>query len=490
MPAIDIPLLAVLLVCAPLSGAVLTFILEAPARWIAGTTALLTLGVALGLIRSLGPTPERYALGGWEAPLGIVLQVDSLSALMVLMTALVGTAATFSIGPRDKGTDEPMFWPLWLGLWSGLNGLFLTGDLFNVYVTLEMIGLAAAALCGLGASREALEAALRYLLISLIGSLCYLMGVALIYRSFGTLDLAMLGTLIEATPATLLAFALMTAGLLLKTALFPLHFWLPPAHANAPAAVSAVLSGLVVKGTFYLVIRLWLEVFGDLTPLGFSQLLGGLGAAAVIWGSMQAIRAERLKMLVAYSTVAQLGYLFLAFALLDLAPGPMMMTAIVLFMVAHAFAKAAMFLAAGTTLTELGHDRIADLAGASRRLGPALFAFGLAGISIVGLPPSGGFTAKWLLLTEAIALGSWLIVAVLIGGSLLAAAYVLRPLASAMRTNDAPPAGDDASPRPKTATWPALALALGSLALGFAAPEIIPLFEGAPETAPPVERAP
>lgn len=490
MPAIDIPLLAVLVVCAPLSGAVLTFVLEGPARHVVRAVALLTLGVAFGLIQGLTLTPQRYALGGWEAPLGIVLQVDSLSALMVLMTALVGTVATFSIGPRDKGTDEPMFWPLWLGLWSGLNGLFLTGDLFNVYVTLEMVGLAAAALCGLGASREALEAALRYLLISLIGSLCYLMGVALIYRSFGALDLAMLGTLIEPTPATLLACALMTAGLLLKTALFPLHFWLPPAHANAPAAVSAVLSGLVVKGTFYLMLRLWLELFGPLVPGGYSQLLGGLGAAAVIWGSVQALRALRLKMLVAYSTVAQLGYLFLAFALLDLAPGPMMMTAIILFMVAHAFAKAAMFLAAGTTLTALGHDRIADLAGTSRRLGPALFAFGLAGISIVGLPPSGGFTAKWLLLTEAIALGSWLIVAVLIGGSLLAAAYVLRPLAAAMRTADAPPAGDDTPLRPKPASWPALVLALGSLALGFAAPEILPLFDHAPGQDSRLEPAP
>lgn len=475
MLASEAPLFAVAVVGTPLAGAVLTFVVARSARTLGRTVAMLTVGAALGLILSLDRGPVRFLVGGWEAPLGIVLNIDPLSGLMVLMSAIVAGFASFGVARRGTLADEPLFWPLWLSLWSGLNGLFLSGDLFNIYVTLELVGLTAAALSGFAATREALEAALRYLLVNLIGSLCYLMGVALLYRAYGSLDIATLAAVIQPTPAVLAAFAVMVAGLLLKTALFPLHFWLPPAHANAPAVVSAVLSGLVVKATFYLVLRLWLDLFGGTMPDVCNQLLGGLGAAAVIWGSVQALRAPRLKMLVAYSTVAQLGYLFLAFALIGSAGRPELMTAIVVFALAHAFAKAAMFLAAGAVLTELGHDRIAELAGAGQRLGLPLFALGLAGISIVGLPPSGGFAAKWLLLTGAISAGAWLVAAVLIAGSLLAAGYVARPLAMSFRAPEAVAPRDGTSIA--SGAWPALALALGSLALGFASPEILALLE-------------
>lgn len=489
MLAGEAPLFAVAAVGTPLAGALLTFVLVPWARTLGRTTAVLTLGAALGLAGGLGGAPVRHALGGWDAPLGIVLHVDPLAALMVLMSAVV--AACVSLGIRhDAFVKEPMAWPLWLGLWSGLNALFLSGDLFNVYVTLELVGLTAAALSGLGTAREAHEAALRYLLVSLIGSLCYLMGVALLYRAFGSLDIAALASVIRPTPAAFAALAAMVAGLLLKTALFPFHFWLPPAHANAPAVVSAVLSGLVVKATFYLVLRLWLDLFGGIAPDAFGRLLGALGAAAVVWGSIQALRTPRLKMLVAYSTVAQLGYLFLAFALAEVAAGPELLTAIVVFAIAHAFAKAAMFLAAGAILATLGHDRIAELAGAGRRLGLPLFALGLAGISIVGLPPSGGFAAKWLLLTGAIGAGLWPVAAVLIAGSLLAAGYVMRPLATSFLAQDGAVGGD--GPRAAPGAWPALALALGSLALGFASPTILALFgqDAMPPLAVRVDGAP
>jgi formate hydrogenlyase subunit 3/multisubunit Na+/H+ antiporter MnhD subunit len=227
----------------------------------------------------------------------------------------------------------------------------------------------------------------------------------------------------------------MTGGLLLKTALFPLHFWLPPAHANAPAPVSAALSALVVKAGFYLVLRLWLEVFAPLTTPAAATLLGVLGAAAVLWGSWKALRAERLKLLAAYSTVAQLGYLFLFFPLLAaLPPGPTRQAVLggaLVLALTHGCAKSALFLAAGVVQQRAGHDRIRELDGTAQALPATTFTIALAGVALIGLPPSGSFLGKWQLISGSLTTGQWLWVPVVLTGSLLAAAYVFRVLGHA-----------------------------------------------------------
>ena len=165
------------------------------------------------------------------------------------------------------------------------------------------------------ASATALTAALRYLFVSLSASLFYLLGVGLVYGQCATVDLPSLAAQAQPGPTLWVALALMTGGLIAKAALFPMHFWLPPAHANAPAPVSALLSALVVKGSFYILLRLWFEAFPALLTPAVAQLFGLLGAAAILWGSVNALFQTRLKLLIAYSTVAQLGYLFLLFPL-------------------------------------------------------------------------------------------------------------------------------------------------------------------------------
>ena len=298
------------------------------------------------------------------------------------------------------------------------------------------------ALAALSGKRAALEAALRYLIVGLLGSMAYLAGVALIYTAYGTLDLSAVAGVIRAEPAAWAAMALMTAGLLLKTALFPLHFWLPPAHANAPAPVSAALSALVVKAAFYLVLRLWLDLFAPVTTTGAAGLLGLLGAAAVLWGSWQALRAERLKLMAAYSTVAQVGYLFLFFPLLAGVPeGPARDAAFggaVLLALTHGLAKGALFLAAGVVQQLAGHDCIRDLDGTAQGLPVTTFAVALAGIALIGLPPSGAFIGKWELISGAIAAGQWFWVPVVLAGSLLAGAYVFRVIGHAFGHGPAP----------------------------------------------------
>jgi formate hydrogenlyase subunit 3/multisubunit Na+/H+ antiporter MnhD subunit len=258
----------------------------------------------------------------------------------------------------------------------------------------------------------------------------------------------------------------MTAGLLAKTALFPVHLWLPPAHANAPAAASAVLSGLVVKGSFFLTLRLWFYVLPALPTDKIAAVLGWLGSAAVIVGSIVALRQARLKLLIAYSTVAQIGYLFLVF---PLAAGAHTWSAIgwsagLMQVLAHAFAKAAMFFSAGLLAEALGHDQIARLGGAARALPLTFLTIALGGLSLMGLPPSGGFNAKWLMLQASIASGQWLWTLPILAGSLLAAGYVYRILAPALSDGEV-----SLELRPKRShEMIALALTAIAVALGFA----------------------
>ncbi|MGB5830416.1 MAG: proton-conducting transporter membrane subunit, partial [Thiohalocapsa sp.] len=386
----------------------------------------------------------RLELGGWGAPLGIALQADGLSTAMLIMANLVALGISVYATSYFKETDKALhFWPLWMLLWAALNGLFLAADLFNLYVMLELLGLAAAALGALTGSRDAVSANLRYLLVGLLGSMTYLLGVALLYTAYGTLDMGLLADALQ-TPGLIdgTALVLMTAGLALKAALFPLHFWLPPAHANAPAPVSAALSALVVKAAFYLILRLWLELFAPVASLGATQVLGLLGAGAVVWGSWRALRAERLKLLAAYSTVAQIGYLFLFFPLLAATPeGPNrdnLIAALVLMALAHGFAKAGFFLAAGLVQQHAGHDRIDDLGGTGQTLPATTFAIALAGSSLIGLPPSGSFIGKWLLMQGAIETGQWWWIPVVVVGTLLAGAYVFRILGHAFGLEPTP----------------------------------------------------
>ncbi len=464
---------AIILILLPLAAAVLCFLYARAANIIGVMTlsALVLSVAALGWqIRETGV--YHHAIGGWEAPLGIGLYADGLSLLMLTITAVAGLGISIYATSYFKQQDAARFWPLWLLLLASLNALYLSADIFNLYITLELVGLAAVALAALTGGRDALAGAMRYLLATLLGSLAYLLGVALLYHGFGSVDIAILATQAEPVPVLWVAFGLMGAGLALKMALVPLHFWLPATHASAAAPVSALLSALVIKGAFYILLRLWLEIFAPHSG-GAETLLGLLGSAAVIWGSLQALRQTRLKLLIAYSTVAQLGYLFIAFPLSTMA-GAAVWSAAGYLALSHALAKAAMFLAAGNLMRFGGHDRIADLDRVVQRLPLTAGAFALAGVSIIGLPPSGGFVGKWLLLEAALTQGRWELVVVIILGSLLAAAYVFKVLGRAFTQA---PVCQKARAVPARMEWAALLLACGAILLGFLAPFILPLMD-------------
>ncbi|WP_250152262.1 complex I subunit 5 family protein [Ancylobacter radicis] len=444
------------------------------------TVALAVVAVGVAIASAIGIDLVRskeaivYVVGGWAPPLGLQLRADGLSGVMMAMAALVIAAVALYARPQfDMAEDAPggrrafAFWSLLMGLWSALNLVFLGEDLFNLFVALELLTFAAVPLVCLDGKAETIEAALRYLVFALIGSALYLLGTAILYGQYGTLDIGTLHGRASANLATHAAIALMIGGLMAKAALFPLHLWLPPAHAGAPAPASAVLSALVVKAPFFIILRLWFDVLPEPPSEAAARVLALLGAAAILVCSVVALRQRRLKLMIAYSTVAQIGYLFLMFILIE--PGVAPWTTIgwtggMLQLISHALAKAAMFLAAGLIAEALGHDRIADLAGAGRTVPVSVFAFGLAGLSLMGLPPSGGFIAKLLLLNAAILSGAWWVAIVISVGGLLAAAYVARVLKRAMA---APATAIETRAVAREREWPALGLALCAVALGF-----------------------
>lgn len=461
----------VFLILLPLVGSVSVFLFSTQravigTAFVAGNVAL----VAAVVVRLTKTGPWQHAVGGWGAPLGIDLYLDGLSATLLLMTGLVSLGISVYSVAYFSASAARHFWPVWLLLLSAMNALYLSRDLFNLYVTLELVGIAAVSLTAMRGQREALVAAMRYLLATLLGSMAYLLGVVLLYHSAGTVDMILIGEAPVPTSVAAAAFALMTVGLLLKTALFPFHFWLPGAHSSASAPVSAVLSALVVKVGFYILLRLWIEVYPEPGKQA-ANLLALLGAAAVLWGSLQAILQQRVKMLVAYSTVAQLGYFFLALPLVA-AGGNRVWGAIILLVLAHAFAKAAMFMAAGNLLVFAGHDRIRDLDRVMQRMPLTTAALGLAGVSIMGLPPSGGFSGKWLLLQASLEQGHWPITLALLAGGALAAVYVFK-LLQHIFTSGRP--GNESPLVSSAMEYAPLALAITAILLGFLATPMLDL---------------
>lgn len=453
----------VLPVLVPLVGALLVFLVgRGQARAVAlGSAAATVVTVAMVLMDVALRGVRRTPLGDWGTPLGIELRLDGLGAVLLATAAVVGGFSTIAAAadPPRRAAPEG-FWSAWFLLWSALNALFVTGDVFNLYVTLELMTLAAVALVAANGP-AARPAAFNYLLWALAGSLAYLLGVGLLYAQQGTVDIGLLASRGRDEPVLRAAAVLMTLGLALKAALVPMHRWLPAAHAAAPPAVSGMLSALVVMAPFAALLRLWTSVFAALPRAQVGVLFAVCGAVAVLWGSYRAIQQARLKLLIAYSTVAQVGYLFVGFAI----PGAE--RAAVYLAVSHAAAKAALFLAAGTVARALGHDRIAEFGVISERFPITLFTMGVAGVSLMGLPPSGGFIGKWLLLEAALSAGAWWLVATILAGGLLAGGYVYRVLAACFQ--DAP---DDVVTHPvsRTAELAALALALVALALSFTAP--------------------
>jgi len=476
------------LVLLPLLGCISVLSLRTRGGLIAGVVTILNLVLCLLLAKRV------IAEGGWEMRPGgwigreleLIFWVDGISAILLVTTALVAAVVVFYArsypgvregGDAGEGASLAGFWPLLLLLLAGINGVYLSANLLSILFFMEMIGAAAVLSAALSGKRRTVAAATRYFFTRLPGSVSLFLGTVLLFSLYGSLHLNRLGSLLEPTLPVAAACGLIMVGVLVKGAIFPLHFWLPPAHAGAISPVSAILSGLVVKVPLYLALRFWFDLFPGVVSISAAQWLGLLGAAGVVWGAVQALRQQRLKLLIAHSTVSQMGYLFLLFPLISLAVDPEVVRwawSGGLFQAAsHALAKAAMLLAAGTILHAVGTDRLEDLCGIAGRLPMTTFTLALASVTLIGLPPSGGFIAKWLLLKTAIVTGQWWWVLVLALGALLTSGYCFLMLSYAFRPPrpDVPPL----KPVPQLMEIAPLALALAAVLIGLRVEEVMTL---------------
>ncbi|MFO7778752.1 MAG: proton-conducting transporter membrane subunit [Nitriliruptoraceae bacterium] len=505
----------------PVAGIALTAVSSGRAR--ARSSLVLAAGIAgsvLLLARSVladGATHQarlRLPIGG-----EVALVADGLAVSLLVMTAVVGLAVVafaWAEIRREPDRYHRAYWSLLFALWAGIHLLLLAGDLFTVYLMLEVVGLCGSLLVTLRGDRGSVLAGTRYFYAELVASTTMLLGVAVVWAQAGTVVFSELAVALEDAPLASLGLAIMTIGLLLKAPLAPLHFWLPAAHTLAPSAVSPLLSGVMVKVAFAVLVRLWFLSVPDLITTPAAQLIGALGALAILWGSFGGLLATGLKRLIASSTVAQVGLLFLLVPLVAAGSADGWTGGVVLAL-SHAAAKGAMLMAAavlvdsaraartgaaGTgSITEGADpdsaagvgaagggsvtrpDRVAgvqaepstvtrgettwpllmELRGSATRRPIAMMAFGIASISLVGLPPSGGFVAKWYLLVASITTGQWWWVVVLVAGTLLTVGYLMRFVRPAF----APlPENDQPVPRRDARDLVALALATSTLALG------------------------
>jgi multicomponent Na+:H+ antiporter subunit D len=466
-------MLLLLAIALPLAGAGAALVLGPRRQGMlgllaAGATAVS--GTALARhVRVNGPMEARL-----EGPAGVdlVLVGDGLAAALIAMSSVVGLlVGVFAVlHGRVEGDPDPRYWPLLLSLLASVNALFAAGDLLTIYLLFELVALTAVTLVALSGDRRGVIAGMRYFYAELAASATFLLGMALVWAEAGTVVLTDLPAGLADTSRGGMGLALMTLGLLVKVPLAPLHFWLPAAHASAPAAVSPFLSAVVVKTAFVVLVRLWFVALPGPSP-ALAQLLGGLGVVAIVWGSVNALRVGPVKLLVAHSTVAQLGLMFLLPPML-LAGSWDAWSGGVVQAVAHGLAKAAALMAVAVFLRGAGGDTVADLAGTAARSPVATMAFAVAGSSLVGLPPSGGFVAKWNFLVASFDTGQWWWAVVIVVSSLLTASYLMR----VVKQTFAPPAdGPEPLPERDPREVVALVLALAALGIGLRPTELLEL---------------
>jgi multicomponent Na+:H+ antiporter subunit D len=470
------PHLPALQVVIPLIGALLAGLLRrgATAFWLALVVSwLMPLVAGAMLLQVLADGPISYHLGGWEPPFGIEYRVDVLNAFVLMLVSSVGAVimpfARRSVAFEIDEERQAWFYCMYLLCLTGLLGIAVTGDAFNAFVFLEISSLATYVLIALGRDRRALLSAFQYLIMGTIGATFYVIGVGLIYLVTGSLNMqdiaARLGDAFAARPQPVFAaIAFLAVGVGLKLALFPLHVWLPNAYAYAPSVATAFLAATATKVAVYLMIRFFYGVFDhavDFRSLAVTDLIIALSIAAMFAASFVAVFQTNLKRMLAYSSVAQIGYITLGIGLAN-QPG---LTGSIVHLANHAIMKAALFLALGAVFFRIGSVNLHDLAGIGRRMPFTMGAFVVAGFGLIGTPGTAGFISKWFLALAALEKGGWPLLLVIVASSLIAVVYVGRVVEVVWFREESSLAGQAREP-PIAMIVPILVLAAATIYFG------------------------
>jgi multicomponent Na+:H+ antiporter subunit D len=373
-----------------------------------------------------------YAMGNWPPPWGIEYRVDRLSSFMLVLVsgfaAVVLPYSRASIEAEVPPQQHYLFYTMFALCLTGLLGISITGDAFNIFVFIEISSLSTYVLIALGQDRRALVASYQYLIMGTIGATFIVIGVGLLYLMTGTLNLADMGQRlagVQGTRPVLAALAFLTVGISLKLALFPLHQWLPNAYAFAPSAVSAFLAATATKVAVYVLLRFYFSVFGQsqvFEKLPMREMMLLLALSGMFAASAMAIFQSDLKRLFAYSSVAQIGYIILGLSFGTVTG----LTATIVHLFNHGVTKGAIFMLLGGVALRIGSTGIDQVQGLGKRMPLTSFGIVVCGLSLIGVPGTVGFVSKWYLLLAALEKGQWWLVFLIVGSSLLAIAYVWR----------------------------------------------------------------
>ena len=398
-----------------------------------------TFGLALWMVAIVNSSgPVSYELGGWAPPYGIEYRVDQLNSFIIMFVSGLG-AIVLTYSPHSLNAEIPqsqhyLFYPMYLLCMTGLMGICVTGDLFNVFVFLEISSLSTYALISLGKTRRAPLAAFQYLIMGTIGATFLLIGIGLLYQLTGTLNMADIALQLEnqrqindgqwtGSRTLLVAFAFLTVGLCIKMAVFPLHTWLPNSYAYAPSVVTAFVAATATKVSVYAFIRV---VFGIFTPrfafelLPLDTALWSFSLIGIFMASIAAIFQQDVKRRLAYSSIAQVGYMLLGISMANIDG----LSAGIVHMFNHALIKGGLFMVVGCFVLRLGSVHLDDWKGAGRTMPWTSLAWVLGGLGLIGVPVTCGFISKWLLLTAALDNDLYPVAILMLISSLLAVIYV------------------------------------------------------------------
>ncbi|WP_253738396.1 proton-conducting transporter membrane subunit [Halohasta salina] len=425
--------LLALLVTVPLVAAIFPLLVGLrvdDAGWpiaMAGSLAVVGLAGSLAsTIYTAGPEGQRliHELAGYPAPYGIELVGDGLSALIALLIGVVAVAVLV----YDRSVDRPdAFYSGYLLLTGGLLGMTLTGDLFNLFVFLEIVGLVTYALVAAGDGGEAAYGALKYLFLGTVGASLYLIGVGYALVATGSLNMLDLQTRLAEVgytdPLVQASFGFILVGFMLKIAVFPLHTWQPDAYTHAPDTVSAFISALVSTTAAYALIRIAFDVFTvdffAANPL-IADTVVLIASISIVVGSLLAATQTEVKRVFAYSSVAQFGMVVVAVGLNSRTA----LFGAVIHLIGHGLMKATLFMGAGTLSSAYGASTIADYAGLAKRAPYTGGAIAVTGLALVGIPPSIGLLGKWYIGLGAVESGTWSVAIVIFVSTLLSLSYV------------------------------------------------------------------
>ncbi len=427
-----------------------------------------------------------YAIGDWAPPIGIEYRVDVVNAWVLVIVsgigAIVSPYAMASIEREVEAGRIPLFYAAYLLCLSGLLGITITGDMFNVFVFLEISSLSAYALIALGQARRALTSAFRYLIMGSVGATFIVIGIGLLYVMTGTLNMADLAQLLPEvwdSRTVKVAYGFLTVGFCLKLALFPLHLWLPNAYTYAPSAVTAFMASTATKVAVYMLLRFFLTIFGapfSFDVMALDRVLLPLALVAIASMSLVAIFQVNVKRLLAYSSVAQIGYMILGLSFATVTG----LTATLLHLFNHALMKGALFMAMGCVMYRIGSVHINAMAGLGRRMPWTMAAFVVGGLSLVGVPLTVGFVSKWYLILGALERGWWPVAILVLLTSLLALVYIWRVVEAAYFRDF--PGDEQTREAPWTLLGPTWALVALNLYFGIDAGRTVQIARQAAET--------